>query len=205
MSDRQYAISLLVVCFLVLLWSAASPKDYFIWLLEVFPVLMALPVLIASYCHFTMSRLTYLMILCHAIILMIGGHYTYSEVPLFDWVRDAFDFERNHYDRVGHIAQGFFPAIISREILLRLSPLQPGKWLFFIICCIALAISAFYEIIEWWVAVTTGSQSEAFLAQQGDIWDTQWDMFLALCGAITAQFLLVRTHDRSMARLSSGL
>jgi putative membrane protein len=189
----------------MLLWSAVSPKDYFIWLLEVFPVLIALPVLIASYSRFPMSRLTYLLILCHAIILMVGGHYTYSEVPLFDWARDTLGFERNHYDRIGHIAQGFFPAIVSREILLRLSPLQPGKWLFFIICCIALAISAFYEMIEWWVVVSTGSQAEAFLAQQGDIWDTQWDMFLALCGVIASQLVLARLHDRSMARLSSEL
>jgi putative membrane protein len=131
---------------------------------------------------------------------MVGGHYTYAEMPLFNWLRDALDLSRNHYDRVGHIAQGFVPAIVAREILLRRSPLQPGKWLFFLVTCVCLAISACYEFIEWWVALASGD-AVAFLATQGDVWDTQWDMFLALCGAIASQLLLRRWHDRQLAEL----
>ncbi len=141
----------------------------------------------------------------HGVILMIGGHYTYAEMPLFNWLRDSFDLARNHYDRLGHVAQGFIPAIITREILLRTSPLKPGKWLFFLTTCVCLAISAFYEMIEWWVAVGSGDNAVAFLATQGDVWDTQWDMFLALCGALSSQLLLRRWHDSQLAEINQGL
>jgi len=182
-------------------WSAIAPFDYFIWTLEVFPALIGLVVILATYGKFRLTDLAYTMILLHCSILMIGGHYTYAEMPLFDWLQDQFDLARNYYDRVGHIAQGFFPAIVAREILLRLSPLEAGKWLFFIVSCICLAISAMYELLEWWIAIATGEAADAFLATQGDVWDTQWDMFLALLGAIAALLLLSKTHDRAIRKL----
>lgn len=143
--------------------------------------------------------MAYFLIAIHAVILMVGGHYTYAEMPLFNWLRDVNGWDRNYYDRLGHVAQGFVPAILVREILLRKSPLNPGKWLFFIVCCVVLAISAFYEFLEWWVALASGSEAVAFLATQGDVWDTQWDMFLALLGGIAAQLLLAGVHDDSMS------
>jgi putative membrane protein len=198
MNDRRY-LSLLFFCLgLVFTWSAIAPHDRLIWWLEVAPVLIALPILLFTYKHFEFTRLAYLLMLIHAIILLVGGHYTYAEVPAFNWLRDTFELSRNYYDRVGHFAQGFVPAIIAREILLRNSPLQKGKWLFFIVCCICLSISAVYEFIEWWVAVYEGGAADAFLGTQGDVWDTQWDMFLALVGAIFAQVFLAKLHDRQM-------
>jgi len=182
-------------------WSAIDPFDYFIWTLEVFPAVIGLVVILASYGKFRLTDLAYTMILLHCIILMIGGHYTYAEMPLFDWLQERFDLARNYYDRVGHVAQGFFPAIVAREILLRLSPLESGKWLLFIVTSICLAISAMYELLEWWIAIATGSTADAFLATQGDVWDTQWDMFLALCGAIVAQIALTKTHDQAIRNL----
>jgi putative membrane protein len=137
----------------------------------------------------------------HGVILMVGGHYTYAEMPPVQLAARQFELARNHYDRVGHVAQGFIPAMVAREILLRRSPLRPGKWLFFLVTCVCLAISAFYEMIEWWVAVASGDEAVAFLATQGDVWDTQWDMFLALLGALSSQLLLGRRHDRQLARL----
>ncbi|MDO9366496.1 MAG: DUF2238 domain-containing protein [Methylotenera sp.] len=201
MNDRQYLTWLLVCFATVFVWSAIRPHDYFIWFLEVFPVLIGLPLLMMTYAKFPLTNLVYGLILLHAIILLVGGHYTYAEMPLFSWLRDYYDLDRNYYDRVGHVAQGFVPAIITREILLRTSPLRSGKWLFFIVTCICLAISAFYEFIEWWVALASGSDAVAFLATQGDIWDTQWDMFLALLGAIFAQVFLAKIHDRQMLQL----
>ena len=201
MSDRRYYSVLLAVLALVFVWSAVAPKDRFTWLLEVLPVLIALPLLILTYPRFVFSRFAYGLILLHAIILMIGGHYTYSEMPLFNWLRDTFELSRNYYDRLGHVAQGFIPAIVAREILLRTSPLRPGKWLFFLVTCVCLAVSAVYEILEWWVAQASGSDAVAFLATQGDVWDTQWDMFLALLGALAALILLSGWHDRSLRRL----
>jgi len=135
------------------------------------------------------------------VVLLVGAHYTYAEVPLFHWVRDTFGFERNHYDRVGHLAQGFFPALVTREILLRRSPLVPGKWLAFLTVSVCLAISAFYELVEWWVALASGSEAVSFLATQGDPWDTQWDMFLALLGAVLSLILFSRWHDVQLQRL----
>jgi len=189
------------VYLLVLTWSVIAPKDYFIWILEVTPALLALIVLALTYRRFPLTPLVYLLILVHCIILMVGGHYTYAEVPLFDWLRDSFGWSRNHYDKLGHLAQGFIPAMVAREILLRKSPLQPGKWLFFLVTCVCLAISAFYELVEWWVAVLAGYSADAFLATQGYQWDTQSDMFYALLGAILAQLLLRRLHDRQLGEL----
>lgn len=194
----------LVPTLAVLIWSGIAPKDTFTWFLEVAPVLIAVPVLLATGRKFPLTSLAYGLLALHGVILMVGGHYTYAEMPLFNWLRDHFDLARNHYDRVGHIAQGFIPAIVTREILLRASPLKPGKWLFFLTTCVCLAISAFYELIEWWVAAGTGDDAVAFLATQGDVWDTQWDMFLALCGALSSQLLLRRWHDRQIAGLNRG-
>ena len=199
-TDRRYYALLLTLLGVVFFWSAIQPHDRFTWYLEVFPVMIALPILLLTYKRFPFSRLAYALMLVHAIILLIGGHYTYAEMPLFNWLRDANGWDRNYYDRLGHVAQGFIPAIVAREILLRTSPLMPGKWLFFLVLCVALAISAFYEMLEWWVAVASGSDAVAFLATQGDIWDTQWDMFLALLGALAALLLLSGWHDRSMRR-----
>jgi len=194
---------LLLVVLIVLVWSGIAPKDGFTWFLEVVPVLVALPLLLGTRRPFPFTPLAYALMAVHAVILMVGGHYTYAEVPLFNWLRDAFELSRNHYDRLGHLAQGFVPAIVAREILLRRSPLEPGKWLFFLVTSICLAISAFYELIEWWVAVSSGDNAVAFLATQGDIWDTQWDMFCALLGALSSQLLLSRWHDRQLAILLS--
>lgn len=194
----------LLLTMLVLLWSGIAPKDRFVWFLEVAPVLIALPLLIFSRRVFPLTPLAYALLALHGVILMVGGHYTYAEMPLFNWLRDSFELARNHYDRLGHVAQGFIPAIVAREILLRRSPLQPGKWLFFLTTSVCLAISAFYEMIEWWVAVGSGDEAVAFLATQGDVWDTQWDMFLALCGALSAQLLLASRHDRQLAEINQG-
>lgn len=201
MSEQRYLALLFALLALVFAWSAYQPRDLFIWWLEVLPVLIALPLLVFTYPRFRFSRLAYGLILLHAVILLIGGHYTYAEMPLFNWLRDSFELSRNYYDRLGHVAQGFIPAIVAREILLRSSPLQPGGWLFFLVTCVCLAVSAFYEMIEWWVALASGSDAVAFLATQGDVWDTQWDMLLALLGAMAAQLMLGRWHDRSMRRV----
>jgi putative membrane protein len=198
--DRILA-GLLVGTVCVFAWSGWSPKDRFTWALEVFPVVVAVPLLLATRHRFPLTMLAYVLIAVHACILMVGGRYTYAEVPLFDWIRDAFDLARNHYDRVGHLAQGFVPAIVAREILLRRTELRRGGWLFFLVTSVCLAISAVYELIEWGAAAGTGSAADAFLGTQGDPWDTQKDMLLAGIGAITAQLTLGRTHDRQLASL----
>jgi len=188
----------LLVYAAVLAWSAINPADYFTWFLEVLPAIIGLLVLLATRRSFPLTRLAYLLILVHCIILMVGGHYTYAEVPLFDWIRDAFDHARNNYDKVGHFAQGFIPAIIAREILLRKQIVVVRLWLNFLVVCFCLAFSAFYELIEWFVAVASGSSAEAFLATQGYVWDTQSDMAFALAGAVAALLLLGRLHDRQL-------
>lgn len=200
MSSRMYLPALLAAVLAILLWSGVGPKDRFTWYLEVFPVLIALPMVLATRARFPLTPMLYTLIALHAVILMVGGHYTYAEVPVFDWIRDQFGLARNHYDRVGHFAQGFIPAIVAREILLRRSPLQTGKWLFFIVVSMCLAFSAFYEMLEWWVAEASGSDAVAFLATQGDVWDTQWDMFLCLLGALGSLLLLSGLHDRQLRR-----
>ncbi|HQS43453.1 MAG TPA: DUF2238 domain-containing protein [Methylotenera sp.] len=196
-----YQRLLLLIVGAVFIWSAISPRDYFTWLLEVFPVLLVLPILCFSYSKFPLTNLAYGLIAVHAVILIVGGHYTYAEMPIFNWLRDYYGWDRNYYDRLGHVAQGFVPAMVAREILLRNSVLPPGNWLFFIVVSISLAISAFYEFLEWWVALASGSDAVAFLATQGDIWDTQWDMFLAFCGAIVAQLLMAKWHDRQLSQI----
>lgn len=201
---RTEALVLLMLGGLGLVLSRIGALEPGTWLMEVFPIFVAVPLLIATARRFPLTPLVYRLIFVHALILMLGGHYTYAKVPLGFWIQDALDLSRNHYDRIGHFAQGFVPAIIAREILLRRSPLGPGKWLFFIVTCICLAVSASYEFIEWLAAILGGSSAESFLGTQGDVWDTQWDMFMALLGAITAQLLLSRIHDRQLARVESG-
>ncbi len=198
--DRSFLLALLGIVLAVLVWSGHAPKDRFTWFLEVLPVLLALPLLFMTRRAFPFTRLAYGLMAMHAVILMIGGHYTYSEMPVFQWLQVELGWARNHYDRVGHVAQGFVPAIIAREILLRTSPLRPGKWLTFLVLCVALAISAFYELLEWWVALASGDEAVAFLATQGDVWDTQWDMLLALLGAMAALLLLSGVHTRQLRR-----
>lgn len=198
--DRTFLVLMLLSVLAVLAWSGHAPRDRFTWFLEVLPVLLGLPLLLLSYRPFPFTPLAYGLTALHAVVLMIGGHYTYAEMPLFDWLQAELGWARNHYDRVGHLAQGFVPVMLAREILIRASPLKPGKWLIFLSLCVALAISAFYEILEWWVALASGEEAIAFLATQGDVWDTQWDMFIALLGAMAALLLLSRLHDRQMRR-----
>jgi putative membrane protein len=198
--DREPVI-LLIAGVLILALSALNPHDRLTWLLEVSPVLIALPILVATNSRFRLTPLVYRLIFIHALILIIGGYYTYSLTPIGFWIQRAFGFSRNHYDRIGHIAQGFIPAIITREILLRRSPLVRGKWLFFLVTCVCLTISVVYELLEWVTALAGGEGAQAFLGTQGDPWDAQWDMLLALIGAVSAQLTLSRLHDRQLMRL----
>ncbi|HHK60945.1 MAG TPA: DUF2238 domain-containing protein [Desulfobacterales bacterium] len=188
----------LLIYGLVLTWSAIHPKDRFTWFLEVLPALVGLVVLALSRRRFPLTRLLYWLILAHCIVLMIGGHYTYAEVPLFDWIRDQFHLQRNNYDKVGHFFQGFVPALIARELIVRLNLVNGRGWRNFFVLCVVLALSAFYELIEWWVALASGDEAVAFLGTQGDPWDTQSDMFLALIGGSLALALLSRLHDRQL-------
>lgn len=196
-------LALLVLALVALAVSGVGPKDRFTWLLEVAPVLVGAPLLVATARRFPLTPLLYRLLFVHALILILGGHYTYAEVPLGEWAKEAFGFARNHYDRVGHLAQGFVPAILAREIYLQRSPLRPGGWLRLAVTSVCLAFSAFYELLEWAAALLSGEAATAFLGTQGDVWDTQWDMFLALCGALLAQALLSRVHDRQLARSAS--
>jgi putative membrane protein len=187
----------------VLLWSAIQPKDYFIWTLEVLPALIGFAVIVATRKSFPLTRLCYGLILLHCIILMVGGHYTYEAVPLFDWIKDALQLPRNNFDKLGHFAQGFVPAIIAREVLLRKRVVAAGPpWLNFIIVCFCLALSACYELLEWAVAVLSGDSADAFLGTQGYVWDTQSDMAMALAGSLIALATLSSVHDRPLARIS---
>jgi len=198
-------LSLLAVVSVALVASGIGPYDRLTWLLEVLPVLIAAPLLIVTWRSFPLTQLAYVLIAIHALVLILGGHYTYARVPLGFWMQDAFDLSRNHYDRVGHLMQGFSPAIVLRELLLRTSPLAPGKWLFALVLFSVLGVSATYEFTEWWAALAGGEAADAFLGTQGDVWDTQWDMFLAGCGAIAAQVLLSRLHDRQLAALDPAV
>ena len=183
--------------------SGIGPHDRLTWYLEVFPVLIALPVLYVTSRRFSLTPLLYWLIGLHCLVLTLGAHYTYARVPLGYWAQEAFELSRNHYDRVGHFAQGFIPAIAVREILIRTSPVKTGAWLAFLTVATCLAISACYEFLEWWVSVAAGIAAEQFLATQGDIWDTHWDMFLASLGALLSVLILSRTHDRALARLGA--
>lgn len=182
-------------------WSWFGAYDPGVWVMEVFPVFVVVPLLAFTRARFPLTPLLYILILVHAWILMVGGHYTYARVPLGFWAQETFHLARNHYDRLGHLAQGFVPAIAAREILLRQTSLRPGAWLFFLVSCVCLAISACYEFIEWWTALALGAGADEFLATQGDPFDTQADMLMALIGALIAQAGLARWHDRQLAGL----
>ena len=193
--------ALLVLLGAVFVWSAIRPHDYFTWILETFPAIIGFVVLVATYRRFPLTPLAYTLLMIHAAILMLGGHYTYAEVPLGYWMRDLLHGARNNYDRIGHFAQGFVPAIVAREILIRRNVVRGRGWLFFITVSICLAISAAYELLEWRVSVASGSAGDAFLGTQGDVWDTQEDMATALVAAIMALLILGRLHDRQIDRV----
>ena len=188
----------LLIFFTIFLWSGINPKDQFTWVLEVFPAIIGFIVMSLSYKTFKLTPLVYTLILIHSIILMVGGHYTYAEVPLFDTIKELLNQDRNNYDKIGHLAQGFIPAIITREILIRKNIIPKVKWQNFFIICFCLAFSAFYEIIEWWVAILSKEDAESFLGTQGYIWDTQSDMALALFGSILALILLSKYHNKQL-------
>ena len=202
--SRAAVLTWLVIFFAVLVWSAIAPKDLATWFLEVLPAIVGLVVLASTRRRFPLTPLCYGLILAHSVILMVGGHYTYAEVPVGDWLRQAFDLERNNYDKLGHFAQGFVPAIIAREIFIRLRVVNGARWRAFLVVCTCLAISAFYELIEWWVALLSEEAAESFLGTQGYVWDTQSDMLWALSGATLALLLLGRAHDRPLARRGYG-
>ncbi len=187
--------------FAFLIWSGINPKDQFIWFLEVLPAMIGFVVIALTYQSFRLTTLLYILILIHCIILMIGGHYTYAEVPMFNYLKEAFDLSRNNYDKVGHFAQGFVPALIAREIVIRKRLINGKNWQAFFIVSFCLAFSAFYELLEWWVAVLSETSADAFLATQGYVWDTQSDMGWALLGAILALLTLSRLHDRQLSRV----
>jgi putative membrane protein len=201
--SRTEAQVLVGLTLLALFASGVDPFDRLTWVLETAPVMLGVPVLLATHHRFPLTPLVYRLLFVHGLILMLGGAYTYARVPLGFWIQDAFDLARNHYDRLGHLAQGFIPAMLTREILLRATPLRSGGWLFFLTTCVVLAFSACYEFTEWGAALVMGADADAFLATQGDVWDTQWDMFMALLGALFAQSLLSRVHDRQLAKLTT--
>lgn len=204
MSTRYEVISLLFAVMAVFAWSSITPYDRLTWVMEVLPAVIACTIMAATYRTFPLTRLLYWLIAIHCIILIVGGHYTYARVPAGDWLRDALDLSRNHYDRLGHFVQGFVPAMVARELLVRTSPLRPGKWMFVLVTLGCLGISAAYELIEFAAAVLTGDAAENFLGTQGDVWDTQKDMLLAGIGAATAQLLLGRIHDRQLQALRAA-
>ena len=189
---------LLLAGILLLCLSAIHPHDYTTWWLETMPIFIAVSILIATYKRNVLTPLVYRLLFVHALILMLGGHYTYAEVPLGYWMEEWFNFTRNNYDKIGHFAQGFVPAMLFRELLLRHSPLRQGKLLFTLVAACCLAVSACYELVEWAAAVTLGQGADAFLGTQGDIWDTQSDMLMALIGAVSAQVLLAKLQDKQL-------
>jgi putative membrane protein len=189
---------------IVFVWSGWQPHDRLTWWLEIFPGLAGLIVLAATYERFRFTTLCYTLIALHICLLCVGGHYTYAQVPLFDWLRDVFHWHRNHYDRLGHFAQGLVPAMIAREVFIRLNVIAKRGWMTFLVICVCLGISAFYELIEWWTALISGDAAISFLGTQGDVWDTQEDMCMALIGAICALIFLRPWQDRQLARLPSN-
>lgn len=201
-APRREPLLLLVLVAIVFAALGIAPEaDRMTWLLENVPIIIGVPILVATYRTFPFTALTYRLIAVHAIILMVGGYYTYEKVPIGTWISDAFDLGRNHYDRVGHLAQGFIPAMIAREFLIRKSPLRPGGMLNFLVGCYCMAFSACFELFEWWTVVAFGSRSDAYLGSQGDIWDAQWDMFMCLIGATLSLWLLSKLQDRQMRAL----
>ncbi len=202
MTVNQEKLGWLIVVTISLLYSAIDPvADRLTWLMEVLPVMIAIPLLLLSHRPFPLTLVTIRVIAVFALILIVGGHYSYAENPLFDWIQQEWELARNHYDRLGHFVQGVVPAMLGRELLLRTSSLQRGKWLFFLLCCVSLAVSACYEFIEWWTALVNQEAAESFLGTQGDNWDAQWDMFLALWGSILSQLLLAKSQDRQLQSL----
>jgi len=201
LQGKHLKIGLLLILMLVTAWSFIDPEDRFTWWMEAFPILIGLPILIVSHEKFKLTNFIYCLLLLHAVILLIGAHYTYEKVPLGDWAKQFFGFSRNHYDRLGHFAQGFVPALLGRELLLRTSPLRQGKWLFAILLLSALGISALYELLEWQTAIWKGEGADAFLGTQGDPWDTQEDMATALFGALVALLGFSRLHDRFLKNI----
>lgn len=199
-SSRTHII-LLIIFIIALLWSGIQPHDYFTWALEVFPAVIGVIVLLATRNRFPLTMLTYCLILIHCCILFVGGHYTYALVPLFDWVKEVFEQSRNNYDKVGHFAQGFVPAIITRELFIRLNVINNKRWIAFLTVCVCVTISAGYEFLEWFVAIVSGESAESFLGTQGYVWDTQSDMLFALIGAVCMVVLLSRIHDKQLANL----
>jgi putative membrane protein len=195
-----YELVLLGSMVVLLVWSGIHPHDRFTWWLEVAPIFLGVPALVWLYPRLRLTPLTYTLVWLHCLILMLGGHYTYAQVPLGFWMEQWLGFSRNHYDRIGHFAQGFIPAMLAREIFIRRSPLAGSRWLPFMVICFCLAFSAFYELVEFWTALAEGSAATDFLGTQGDPWDTQWDMMLALIGAIVSLLLLSRVQDRQLRR-----
>jgi putative membrane protein len=193
--ERKLLVGIAIVALIV---SGIAPKDRLTWFLEVIWVIVAIPIIAMNWRRFPLTRLLCWLLVAHALVLIYGGAYTYAETPLGFWLRDALDFERNPWDRVGHLMQGFVPAILARELLLRCTPLQRGGWLVYLVLAACLSFSAFFELIEWWSALIYGADADAFLATQGDVWDTQWDMFLCLVGAALSLLLWPRLHDRQM-------
>lgn len=202
-SDDRLPAAMLAATLAAVAVSGVGPRERLTWLLEVAPILIAVPILVATRRRFPLTPLLYVLVAIHAAVLCLGGHYTYAEVPLGFWVRDALGLARNHYDRVGHLLQGFVPALVAREVLLRTSPLRAGRWLFVVVTAVALSLSAMYEFVEWGAALILGQGADAFLGTQGDPWDTQWDMFLAFLGAMGSQLLLGRMQDRQLAALEA--
>ncbi len=202
-SNKRFHLILLVMLLSILIWSVIEPKDLFIWFLEVLPVIIGVAVLIYIYPKYRFSNFIYVLITIESIILIVGGHYTYAEMPIFNWIRDTFDLSKNYYDRLGHFMQGFIPAMIAREIIIRNKVINKKKYLSFIVICICLAISASYELIEFVVAKLTGNAADAFLGTQGDVWDTQWDMLMALIGSVTSLSLFSRYHDKKLTQLNN--
>jgi putative membrane protein len=200
-SPSRYELGLLASMVGLLAWSGIHPHDRFTWWLEVAPIFIGVPVLVWLYPRLRLTPLTYTLIWVHCLILMVGGHYTYAEVPLGFWMERLFGFTRNHYDRIGHFAQGFIPAVLAREIFIRSSPLGRSRWLPFLVICFCLAFSALYELIEFWTALSAGGAATDFLGTQGDVWDTQWDMQMALIGALVAVATLSKLQDRQLAKL----
>lgn len=201
-SSRSH-LALLLAVMAVIFWSGWRPYDRFTWWLEVSPGFAGIAILLATYRRFRLTTFCYALIALHICVLCVGGHYTYARVPVFDWLRPIFDWQRNHYDRLGHLMQGFVPAIIAREVLVRLDVIKRKRWIPFFVVSVCLAISAFYELLEWWTAMLSGSAADDFLGSQGDVWDTQSDMCLALIGAVCALLFLSYFHDRALQKLRS--
>jgi len=204
MKRERYLVLLIAVYFAVLIWAVINPKDYYTWVLEVTPGLIGFIVLALTYERFRFTNLLYTLMLIHCCILFVGGHYTYADVPLFDWIRDLTNGTRNNYDKVGHFAQGFVPAMIARELFIRLKVVKGKVWTGFFCVCVALSISAFYEFVEWWTAVLSGSSADAFLGTQGYVWDTQSDMLYAFIGALAAVIILSKHHDVRLKEIGVG-